>query len=144
MDKTLIREKIESLHRCVHRIESRCPEDPETLAIDPDLQDILAVNLTRAVQLCADIAAHCIAGLGTPAPHSMGEAFSTLARAGLVSEDLAGRLRRAVGFRNIAVHTYRAIDWGIVHTIATTRLDEFREFARVIGARLDSGIPGRM
>jgi len=36
------------------------------------------------------------------------------------------------------------VDWGIVHSIATTHLDDFTEFARVIGGRLDPGIPGRM
>lgn len=63
---------------------------------------------------------------------------------GLPRPTLATRLRRAVGFRNIAVHNYRAVDWGIVHSIATMHLDDFTEFARVIGGRLDPGIPGRM
>ncbi len=138
MDGNLIRQKLESLRRCVERIESRCPPDHAALAKDPDLQDIVTVNLTRAVQLCVDIAAHCIADLRTPPPDSMGEAFTVLAHAGILSDPLASRLRRAVGFRNIAVHNYRAMDWEIVHAIATVHLADFREFARVIGARLGS------
>ncbi|MGS1013646.1 HepT-like ribonuclease domain-containing protein [Rhodanobacter sp. UC4450_H17] len=38
----------------------------------------------------------------------------------------------AVGFRNIAVHSYNAIDWAIVHAIATCHLGDFEDFARLI------------
>jgi uncharacterized protein YutE (UPF0331/DUF86 family) len=42
------------------------------------------------------------------------------------------RLRKAVGFRNLALHTYGAIDWAIVHAIATRHPDDFVAFARCI------------
>jgi uncharacterized protein YutE (UPF0331/DUF86 family) len=45
---------------------------------------------------------------------------------------LAGRLKKAVGFRNIAVHSYEAINWQIVHTIAKRHLDDFSEFAKAV------------
>ena len=93
MDEELIRQKLESLRRCVGRIEDRCPDDPETLVNDPDLQDILTVNLTRAVHLCADVAAHCITDLGTRPPDSMGEVFTALAGAGLLSDALVSQNR---------------------------------------------------
>ncbi|MGB5851485.1 MAG: HepT-like ribonuclease domain-containing protein [Rhodanobacter sp.] len=38
----------------------------------------------------------------------------------------------AGGFRNIAVHSYNAIDWAIVHAIATCHLGDFEDFARLI------------
>ncbi|EQD58013.1 protein containing DUF86 [mine drainage metagenome] len=94
-----------------------------------DAQDIVAVNLTRAVQLCVDIASHWIAASGLPAPQTMGEAFARLADAGVLDAGLAQRLRGAVGFRNVAVHSYRAIDWQIVHTIVQRHLDDFGAFA---------------
>lgn len=37
-------------------------------------------------------------------------------------------MKNAVGFRNIAVHNYEAINWFVVHAIATRHLDDFREF----------------
>jgi uncharacterized protein YutE (UPF0331/DUF86 family) len=57
MDREVIEQKLESLRHCVRRIESRCPADAQTLASDPDLQDIVALNLSRAVQVCVDIGA---------------------------------------------------------------------------------------
>ena len=49
MDREVIAQKLESLRHCLQRIESKCPADAQTLATDPDLQDIVALNLSRAV-----------------------------------------------------------------------------------------------
>ena len=130
MDRVVLEAKLESLRRCVARIESRRPASAELLARDADAQDIVALNLTRAVQLCVDIAAHLVSGTASAAPRTMGEAFDQLAAAGGIDAALAGRMKAAVGFRNIAVHNYQAIDWQIVHRIIHERLDDFREFAR--------------
>ena len=58
MDRLILAEKLESLRRCVARIERWRVDSSETLAADVDAQDILALNLTRAVQLCVDMAVH--------------------------------------------------------------------------------------
>lgn len=54
MDRHLIEEKLEALRQCVARVEAKRPATSRVLAADPDLQDILALNLTRAVQICVD------------------------------------------------------------------------------------------
>lgn len=136
MDREVIELKLESLRRCLQRVAEKCPSDPATLSRDPDLQDIVTLNLTRAVQLCVDLGAHFIADLDVLPPDTMGQTFDALAHAGVISEPLAQQLKRAVGFRNIAVHHYEAIDWAIVHGIALNHLSDFSEFAKVIAARL--------
>lgn len=55
MDETLIFRKMESLGGCVDRIRSKRGFTHEELLHDYDLQDILSVNLQRAVQLSVDI-----------------------------------------------------------------------------------------
>jgi uncharacterized protein YutE (UPF0331/DUF86 family) len=132
MDRELIEEKIESLRRCVHRIEKKRVASAEELENDWDTQDILSVNLTRAVQLCVDIASHLISESEHRAPDTMAEAFDRLHDMGLLSADLTRHLQGAVGFRNIAIHAYRSIDWHIVHSITHERLDDFRRFARAV------------
>lgn len=49
MDRELIEEKIESLRRCVRRIEAKRVATVDELESDLDTQDILSVNLTWAV-----------------------------------------------------------------------------------------------
>ena len=102
------------------------------LLADLDIQDVLVLNLSRAVQICVDIAAHVLSERQLPPPETMGGAFEQLAQAGLLDSALADRLRRAVGFRNLAVHNYEAINWAIVHSIASRHLDDFENFARKI------------
>lgn len=138
MDRAVIEHKLESLRRCLARIASKCPEQPEMLVADPDLQDIVSLNLSRAVQLCVDIGAHLVADLGVPPPETMGQTFDLLAQAGLIGSALAANLKKAVGFRNIAVHDYQAINWHIVHSIARHHLGDFTEFAKAVARKLGS------
>jgi uncharacterized protein YutE (UPF0331/DUF86 family) len=136
VDRQVVEQKLESLRRCLRRVAEKCPPDADTLAQNADLQDIVALNLTRAVQLCVDIGAHLVAGLELPPPDTMGQTFDVLAGAGIIDEHLAVRLKKAVGFRNIAVHRYQEIDWRIVHALASQRLGDFAEFAKAVSARL--------
>jgi uncharacterized protein YutE (UPF0331/DUF86 family) len=139
MDREIIEQKLESLRRCLKRVAQKCPSDPETLEQDPDLQDIITLNLTRAIQLCVDIGAHLIAGMEEISPpETMGKTFDILAQSGAIPEELASRLKKAIGFRNIGVHNYEAIDWSIVHAIASRHLDDFAEFVKAIIAELEN------
>ncbi len=68
----------------------------------------------------------------------MGESFEGLVRLEVLGESLALRLKRAVGFRNIVVHDYGAIDWDIVHSTCSDDLDNFKAFARAVLEYVDS------
>ena len=132
MDREVVDQKLESLRRCLLRIESKCPADALVLAADVDLQDILALNLSRAVQISVDIGAHLIASMDVPPPGTMGQTFDLLAQEGVLSSELASGLKKSVGFRNIAVHNYDSINWLIVYNIVKNHLGEFSEFAKAI------------
>jgi uncharacterized protein YutE (UPF0331/DUF86 family) len=137
MDRLTIDARLEALQRCITRIESRRAQSAKSLEADIDRQDILSLNLTRAIQLCVDIAMHLAADRELPTTGAMGSAFSTLADASLIDPHLAQRLRAAVGFRNVAVHRYSDIDWAIVHHITHEGLEDFQAFARAITQMLD-------
>jgi len=139
LDRDLIEQKLESLRKALRRVAEKCPATPETLKQDVDAQDIVSLNLTRAVQFCVDIGAHLISGLELPPPDTMGQTFDTLAEAGIIRNELATRMKKAVGFRNLSVHNYDAINWEIVHAIAKTRLTDFEEFAQAVVSALNKG-----
>ena len=125
MDRRVMADKLERLRRCVQRIEQKRPATLVALTTDVDLQDILSVNLERAVQLCVDIAAHVIAAREIPAPTTMATAFEALQALHILSPDLANSMKKAVGFRNIVVHNYQEIDWEIVFNACHHKLDDF-------------------
>lgn len=132
MDREVVQQKLESLRRCVRRVADKCPDNASDLADNVDLQDIVTLNLSRAIQMCVDIGAHLIAATSDPAPATMGETFELLGQQHIIPADLAGRLQRAVGFCNIVIHNYEAIDWQVVHALARTHLSDFARFASAI------------
>ena len=68
-----------------------------------------------------------------------GYTFDILAQAGILSVELAGRMKKAVGFRNLAIHNYDAINWVIVYAIARDRLTDFEDFAKAVVMASKSG-----
>jgi uncharacterized protein YutE (UPF0331/DUF86 family) len=78
MDQEVVEQKLESLRRCLQRIEDKCPAEADTL-----------------------------------------------------------NLKKSVGFRNIAVHNYDAINWQIVYSIVKNHLVDFSTFARIVAMKLD-------
>ena len=47
MDRLIVARRLDALRRCLDRVRERCPADVATLARDPDLQDIVVLNLSR-------------------------------------------------------------------------------------------------
>lgn len=132
MDKDVVSNKLESLRRCLQRVKDKTPDTVDLLVEDYDLQDIIALNLERAIQTCVDIGLHIISDLEIPVPETMAQTFETLKKAGCLDEATTERMVKSVGFRNTAVHAYQEIDWDIVYRIITEHLDDFRDFARQI------------
>lgn len=117
MERQVIHMELEALRSSLKRSEAKCPAQPQALLTDLDLQDILALNLSRAAQLAVNMGAHIVAQQEVPAPGTMGQTFDLLADEGVLTRELAQQLKKAVGFRNIAVHNYDAINWLMVHSI---------------------------
>jgi uncharacterized protein YutE (UPF0331/DUF86 family) len=121
-------------------VAEKCPADALTLAADVDAQDIVSLNLSRAIQLCVDIGAHLIAStMSEPVPTTMGQTFQRMGSAGILTTDLAERMQRAVGFRNIVIHSYEVIDWQMVHGLVHRHLTDFTAFATATVEWLDRG-----
>ncbi|MFZ5570644.1 MAG: type VII toxin-antitoxin system HepT family RNase toxin [Thermodesulfobacteriota bacterium] len=132
MDDQIILAKIESLKRCIDRITAKRPASRELLSSDFDIQDIIILNLERAVQLSVDIAAHVIAEMNLPAPGSMTECFERLRDAGVITDGTAERMQKGVGFRNMAVHQYASLNWEVVYSIISKNLNDFRNYTKEI------------
>lgn len=132
MASLILLTKLDSLQRCLDRIAAKTPGCVEILQNDFDLQDIIALNLERAVQVCVDIASHVLAQFSSPAPATMAESFDQLQTLGVIEDTMAVRMKKAVGFRNVSVHEYQKLDWQIVYKIITEHLDDFKSFARQV------------
>jgi uncharacterized protein YutE (UPF0331/DUF86 family) len=133
VDRDLILAKIATVDRCLRRIAEVRGERRASLT-PVDVEDIVLLNLQRAVQAAIDLAAHVVASEGYGVPDSIAACFSILEGQNLLEPELASRLRRMGGFRNIAVHNYQALDLKIVEAIVTRHLDDLRAFcSRITG-----------
>lgn len=65
----------------------------------------------------------------TAAPESYRSGFATLGRHGVIDANLAARLQRWAGFRNVLVHAYLEIDHGIVHDVIPRDLGDLAQLA---------------
>ncbi|PXW86743.1 uncharacterized protein DUF86 [Nitrosomonas sp. Nm84] len=62
----------------------------------------------------------------------MGEAFTTLHELDAITSESCKQLKKAIGFRNIAMHHYEVINWEIVYAICQNSLQDFRRLAQGI------------
>ena len=132
MNSIVIRTKLESLRKCLDRIESKKPETLDVLLQDIDVQDIISLNLERSVQLCVDIANHILSSLDDAPAMTMAESFERLSEKGIIPNKLAVNLKKAVGFRNLSVHAYDKIDWKLVWFILEGDLKDLVQFLECV------------
>lgn len=122
--------KRESIERCIRQVreyyrrESAVPFERDQLK-----QDAIAINIQRACEQAIDLANHLIRMRKLGLPKESRESFAILDREGIISADLSLRLQRMVGFRNVLIHQYQALDLGILLDIIQNRLQDLLDFA---------------
>lgn len=90
-----------------------------------------------AVEMVINITEHIVSGLNLGRPEYARELFPILVKEGIIDEQLAGRLGKAVGLRNVLVHMYLDVDLDILANSATVGLNDLRAFAKAINIFLE-------
>jgi uncharacterized protein YutE (UPF0331/DUF86 family) len=130
--------KVATIERCVKRARDEYDKDPDSFASDFTRQDAAILNVQRACEASLDIGQHLVRRERLGLPQSARDVFKLLAEAGWIPLELADSMKHMVGFRNIAVHDYQALQLAIVVAIITQHLDDFLRFAQII-LRRDAG-----
>jgi uncharacterized protein YutE (UPF0331/DUF86 family) len=132
MDRIILDKKIDSILRCLTRIEQRLPENKDAFILDYDAQDVVVLNITRAVQMSVDIATHVLSTGNQIVPDSMSDAFAKLHHQGVISKEISEKMKKSVGYRNVAVHSYDEVDLEITYEIARDHLQDFKKFIKEV------------
>ncbi len=85
-----------------------------------------------SVEMVINIAEHIVAGLNLGQPEHAKELFPLLTKEGIINQELAGKLGKAVGLRNILVHRYAEISLPILADSATMGLKDLRNFVKAV------------
>jgi len=131
VDDVLIN-KSATIERCVARAREEYDRGPATCATDFTRQDAAILNIQRACEAALDMGQHLIRREKLGVPQSARDVFALLARGGWIDEALADSLKRMVGFRNIAVHDYQALQLPITVSIITSHLGEFLQYSQAV------------
>lgn len=120
--------KSASIERCLQRVQEEYVGHENELETNHTRQDALVLNLLRACETAIDLAMHIVRTKRLGVPQSSRDAFDMLCGADIIDASTADSMKRMVGFRNIAVHSYRDMDIGILRHIVEERLGDFRRF----------------
>jgi uncharacterized protein YutE (UPF0331/DUF86 family) len=125
----IVLNKAEIIERTLSRVKQTYARHAQDLAQAVDAQDVIVLNLQRACEAAIDLAMHIVRIKGLGLPKDSKSAFDLLSQAKEISPVLAGKLKKMVGFRNIAVHDYRELDWAILVSIVQSECDDLATFA---------------
>ena len=123
--------KVATIERCVKRIHEVYEGNRNNLS-DYTKQDSIILNIQRACEASIDIAMYLVSERKLGVPKASREAFKFLQDAEILDEKLAKTLMNMVGFRNIAVHDYQALELAILEAILDKHIDDFKQFTKVI------------
>lgn len=127
----VILNKTTTIERCVNRIHEVYAGNPENLK-DFTKQDSIILNIQRACEASIDLAMHLVSMRKLGVPKASRDAFKLLQEADIIDAALAKTLMNMVGFRNIAVHDYQALELEILEAILEKHIDDFKSFTKVI------------
>lgn len=123
--------KVASIEKCLDRIQQKRIDKNFDLS-NYDTQDIIVLNLQRAVQQSIDIAMYICAEMKLGLPENSADSFKKLQEKTVISTESFHNMRSMIGFRNIAIHEYQKIDYDIVNHILVVRLNDFYLFNKEI------------
>jgi uncharacterized protein YutE (UPF0331/DUF86 family) len=118
--------KLDTLRSLLAELEKHKGATMKEIAQDPyRVERLLELLVTAA----ADLLSHLLAERGEQ-PGTYREIFRRAGDQGLIAAELAERLEKAAGMRNVLVHLYEEIDYGIVQESVGQALRDFPALIR--------------
>lgn len=117
------------IERCVARVREEYAA-AVNFKTDFTHQDAALLNLQRACEATIDMAQRMVRLRALGLPQTARDNFALLTDAKLIDADLADRLGRMAGFRNIAIHDYRTLDLALVEDVIRNKLGDLLAFSR--------------
>jgi uncharacterized protein YutE (UPF0331/DUF86 family) len=124
--------KAAAIERAVRRVREEYAGDDNNLFANQTRQDAIILNLQRACESSIDAAMHLVRVHRLGIPQQTREAFDLLEASHRLDARVADRLKKMVGFRNVAIHDYQKLNLDIVRRIVVDHLDDLLAFAQLL------------
>ncbi len=132
MKDDIIINKIETIKRCLTRINQEYITFEHELDKNYTKQDSIILNLERAAQASIDLSTHIIRVRNLGIPKTSRDVFTLLDASNIITATTSEQMKKMVGFRNIAIHDYQNISLDIVKSILNNHLVDFEGFMQEI------------
>lgn len=132
MTDNVLLNKAATIERCLQRITDEYKGSEKQFLTDFNKQDVIVLNLLRAIEAAIDMATYTIKKGHLGLPQSSREVFVLLEEKKIINHDLSENLQKMVGFRNIAVHDYTRLNLEIVKNIVEKESIDIVEFSKIL------------
>lgn len=139
VDRETVLARVARVEEMLRVLRAIPPVPPEQFAADPNLYLKAERCLEVMAQAVLDIASHILAERGLRKPARYSEVFQILGEGGVLAPELASRLRRLAGLRNILVHEYLAVDRVRLHEFITRELGDVDAFLGIVVGLTQAG-----
>ncbi|MGQ0652351.1 MAG: type VII toxin-antitoxin system HepT family RNase toxin [Betaproteobacteria bacterium] len=139
VDRDVVLRKSEAIEHHGSRLRAKLPFEPARLQADESLRNDVCFDALQAIQACIDLAVHACSHDSLGVPDGPARAFALLGEHGIIPADLAARLSRAAGLRNLIVHRYTDLDMAKLASVIEAGLGDLDAFAARL--RLRAGLP---
>ena len=128
----LIRDKLTEIEDSIELVRSHLPQNFEEFSRLGLVKDGIYKRIEFAVEIVIDICAIINSDLRLEMPESEEGIVESLAKNGILTEEMTDKIRRMKGFGNIVVHRYGKIDDRVAFSILRDNIDDFDEFIDAI------------
>ena len=129
--KRVLLNKIESIERCVNRIDEIYGGDIDRLN-DYLYQDAVVLNIQRACKQSIDLSMYLCSKLALGIPKDSRDSFSLLEKKGIVTDNTANLMKKMVGFRNVVIHEYQSVELEVIKFVVKKGARDFLTFTKEI------------
>lgn len=132
LDTEVLRNKLGAVERATTTLQSITPLGADKLRSDPVTAAAVERLTCRLVDLAADINTHISSVVLGRAPENYRDSFDLMEQAGVLTKELAEKIKPSVGMRNAIVHEYLRIDYDIVAAAVPLALDTYAEYRQQV------------
>ena len=136
VDLDLILAKSGLIQKHLKRIAAKSNVDLEIFISDIDRQEVISFNLHLAIENCIDIAAHIISEEGFGMPGSASDMFYLLEENSYFGAELAERMVKTIGLRNLIVHEYAKVELDRLYQIVQKDIGDINDFLAAVFKKL--------
>jgi uncharacterized protein YutE (UPF0331/DUF86 family) len=133
VDKESFLKHLEQLELFIEDLKRYRSILPEELQWNRDKQNMVLYAILSAIQGCIDMGNHIIAEKGYRRAETYRDIFEILSEQKVINSKISTCMKQLVGFRNMAVHIYWAVDFNEVFEFLQNDIQTLIDFGKTMG-----------